>query len=302
MHSVFPISSVDGGRYKITRSIAKGSFGQVFAGIDQQTQKEVAIKIEMPNSKSHILMYEYSVYKSFKSSSFIPEIYWIGSSNNHTVMVMELLGSSLYQMLQICNGKFTLSTTLLLAMKMLKCVEYVHKFGCVHHDLKPENFLLRKDQPNEICLIDYGLSYRYLDPASGAHIGYMKGCSFTGNARFASINSLDGIGSSRRDDIESLLYIWMYFLKGDLPWISLGGSNPKENQQLVLETKQKIKPEKLFKDCPPEFSKIYYYIKQMRFNDAPNYQKIENLLIAAFKTAFPKVDINKNITYDWNNT
>ncbi|EAY16258.1 CK1 family protein kinase [Trichomonas vaginalis G3] len=298
--SDLPVHSIIG-TYKVIKEIGTGSFSSVFIGFDEHNKREVAIKFESLNSKTPSLMYEYDIYQSMKNSKTIPQIYYCGSTNHHIVMVMELMGNSLYKLLQICGGKFSLYTTLTVATKMLKCVEDLHRHGYIHHDIKPENFLIRKDNPSEICLIDFGLSQRYIDPSSGSHVGYTTGCPFVGNARFASINSLSGVSSSRRDDIESLLYIWVYFLRGDLPWIALGGSNPKENQNLVLDIKQKVKPEKLFKDCPQEFYKIYFYIKQMRFNDPPNYKKIENYLQTAFKSAFPKITNQSTPNYDWNN-
>ena len=293
-------ATVCSGKYSVIAKIGTGSFGVVYTGIDNETGEEIALKFEDLDSKTQQLVMESKVYKSLENTAVIPKFHWLGSSTNHLVLVIDLMGKNLYQLMKICGGKFSLQTTLLLAYRMLQCVEALHKYGFVHRDIKPENFLLGKkeEDKDKIFIIDFGLTKKYVD-VSGAHIGYIDGQPFVGNPRFASINSLKGIEQSRRDDIESLLYVWIYFAKGTLPWISLGNSSKKPNSQRILECKQKINTSELFKDLPKEFLRIYFSVKQLRFPDMPNYKLIGSLLSAAFKRICPTKNIDDPPDYDW---
>ena len=288
------------GQFTVGEFLGSGSFGVVYKGFDNKTSSEVALKFEDINSKTQQVIVESKVYKTLEGTGVTPKFYWFGASVHHLVLVIDLMGKNLYQLIKLCGGKFSMQTTLLVAYRMLHCVHVMHKYGYVHRDIKPENFLIgsREENQDKIFIIDFGLTKKYVD-VSGAHIGYTEGQPFVGNSRYASLNSLKGIEQSRRDDIESLLYTWVYFAKGTLPWVSLGDSDKRPNQQRIMESKQKIKTEILFKDMPREFVRIYFSIRQLRFSDAPNYKLIASLLANAYKRLFPSQSIEDTPVYDW---
>ena len=288
------------GQFSVGELIGSGSFGVVYKGFDNKTQKEVALKFEDIDSKTQQVIVESKVYKTMEETGVTPKFHWLGATSHHLVLVIDLMGKNLYQLIKMCGGKFSMQTTLLLAYRMLHCIHELHRYGYVHRDIKPENFLLGlgEGERDNIYVIDFGLTKKYVD-VSGAHIGYAEGQPFVGNSRYASLNSLKGIEQSRRDDIESLLYTWVYFARGTLPWVSLGDSKRKPNQQRIMECKQKIKTEELFKDMPREFVRIYFSIRQLRFSDAPNYKLIGSLLSNAYKRLFPSKSIEDPPVYDW---
>ena len=134
-------------------------------------------------------------------------------------MVMELLGHSLEDLFQYCGRKFTLKTVCMLADQMISRLEYMHTNNFIHRDMKPDNFLMGNGNKRNVCyMIDFGLSKRYKDAKTGEHIPYRDNKSLTGTARYASVNTHIGIEQARRDDMESIGYILLYFLKGSLPW------------------------------------------------------------------------------------
>ena len=95
-------------------------------------------------------------------------------------------------------------------------IETVHNLNYIHRDLKPENFLmgLKGKQSQSVYLIDFGLSKKYRDSRKNQHIGYWNDKHLIGTARYASIHSHLGEELSRRDDLEALGYILLYFFLG----------------------------------------------------------------------------------------
>mmetsp|Transcript_36291 Transcript_36291/g.26922 ORF Transcript_36291/g.26922 Transcript_36291/m.26922 type:complete len:128 (+) Transcript_36291:346-729(+) len=124
---------------------------------------------------------------------------------------------------------------------MIGRVDSVHKKNYIHRDIKPENFLMGLGRESHTCyIIDFGLSKKFKDPKTNQHIPYRENKNLTGTARYASTNTHLGIEQSRRDDMESIGYILVYFLKGQLPWQSLNSNTKQERYAKICEMKLRI--------------------------------------------------------------
>jgi casein kinase 1 epsilon len=193
-------------------------------GKDVATSERVAVKVESAHNAHPQLAYEFKVCRLFEKNTGFPMVHWFGKEGGRSVMVMELLGSSLEELFVKSGQRFSLSTVLALAEQMLKRVETIHSRGFVHRDVKPENFLIGIDECKDtVFMIDFGLAKKYFDRQTRKHLPFRDDKKLTGTARYASVNTHAGMEQSRRDDLEALGYVLLYFLKGKLPWQGIGG-------------------------------------------------------------------------------
>lgn len=161
---------------------------------------------------------------------------------------MDNLGASLEELFRKCQRRFSLKTVLMLADQMIQRVEYMHSRLYLHRDIKPDNFLMGLGKRQHyVYIIDFGLTKKYRNPKTGQHIPYKDGKSLTGTARYASLNTHIGIEQSRRDDLECLGFVLIYFLKGGLPWQGVKAKTRKEKYEMIKGMKVKVPIEDLVK-------------------------------------------------------
>ena len=277
--------------------LGKGSFGKIYAGINKTTGDEIAIKLEPLNTDQPQLVYEYKIYKYLQNGFGIPKVYECSKDKKFTILIMDLLGDSLEKKFNKLNRKFSLLTVLMIMEQLVSRIEFIHSKNLIHRDIKPDNFLVgRGKKSNIIYAIDFGLSKKYRDSKTGLHIPYRDGKSLTGTARYASINTHLGVEQSRRDDIEALGYMMVYFLKGSLPWQGMVINDPKKKYDKIKQLKYDIKLEDLCAGLPKECIKFIQYARDMKFEDRPDYSYLRGLLRKAAKNNGLKFDTSK---FDW---
>ena len=194
-------------------------------------------------------------------------------------MLFELLGPNLGELFHFCKKKFSLNTILALGLQMLNRIQFIHSRHIIHRDIKPENFLVGKGKKmSRIYLCDFGLSKRFRDKKTGMHIPYSNGKNFTGTATFASVYTHLGNEQSRRDDLESLAFILIYFCKGTLPWKHLKAKNGSEKQHKIFSQKMNISINDLCLGLPKEFSIFLQSIRDLLFEQKPDYDYLKGLL------------------------
>ncbi len=195
-------------------------------------------------------------------------------------MVIELLGPSLEDLFNVCGRKFSLKTTIILITQLLDRFEYFHKRSYIHWDLKPDNLLmgLKGKSSSMVYLIDFGLSKRYFDLRWNVHIPYRKDKHLMGTARFASIHSHMGEELSRRDDLEALSYIMLYFINGSLPWQSIPCNSKADKYCKIRNMKQNMNSKELCVNTPPEFRLFVSHCRALKFEEEPKYEYLRGLL------------------------
>ena len=181
---------------------------------------------------------------------------------------------------------------------MIDRIEFMHKKSFIHRDIKPDNFLIGLNENSHIIyIIDFGLSEKYRNSRTYKHIPFSTNNSFVGTARYSSINSLKGYSQSRRDDLESLGYVLLYFLKGSLPWQGLKIQDWNDKHKKILEIKTLTSTEELCEGFPKEFMEFLNYAKNLKFEDEPNYNFLRGLLFSILEKQKDKFDF----WYDWVN-
>merc|ERR1719347_329145 len=285
------------GKYRLVRKLGAGSFGDLYLGINIANGEEVAVKLESVKARHPQLLYESKLYKILQGGG-IPNFRWYGQEKDYNVLVMDYLGPSLEDLFNFCSRRFTLKTVLMLADQMIKRIEYVHENNFIHRDIKPDNFLMGTGKHcNKVFLIDFGLAKKYRDPKTHQHIPYREDKSLTGTARYASVNAHLGIEQSRRDDLESLGYLLLYFIRGILPWQGLKAATKRQKYEKISESKMSTSVEFLTKGCPEEFTMYLNYCRGLKFEEMPDYKYLRELFKILFRTR--NLNHDKGYTFDW---
>lgn len=251
-------------RFQVVRKIGGGSFGEIFLAHDFHRGCDVAVKSEPRSSKHPQVMYEAKIYRVLAGGKGFPQLHWYGSEGNHNILVLDLLGPSLEEIFTHYRRRLPLKWCLQIADQMLDRIEYLHKRSFLHRDIKPDNFVFGipssgipkntqdRQSTDHIYLLDFGLAKKYRDPRTHQHIPLKTGKSLTGTARYVSISTHLGIEPSRRDDLESLCYVWIYFLRGSLPWQGqksppnqTGGQSKKTKYNKIMSLKMETSLDEL---------------------------------------------------------
>ncbi|XP_040952380.1 casein kinase 1-like protein 9 isoform X1 [Gossypium hirsutum] len=252
--------------------------------------------MESAKTKHPQLYYESKLYMLLQGGMGIPHLKWFGVETDYNVMVIDLLGPSLEDLFNYCNRKLSLKTVLMLADQMINRLEYMHSRGFLHRDIKPDNFLMGLGRKaNQVYVIDYGLAKKYRDLQTHKHIPYRENKNLTGTARYASVNTHLGIEQSRRDDLESLGYVLMYFLRGSLPWQGLKAGTKKQKYDKISEKKVSTPIEVLCKSYPSEFVSYFHHCRSLRFEDKPDYSYLKRL----FRDLFIREGYQFDYVFDW---
>ena len=283
-------------KYKILQKIGKGSFGNIYLSRESSTNEYYAIKLENKNTSPNLLENEASILL-YLNSSRSPAVKIFGCTTNYNILIMELLGKSLEDIFEnvLEKKKMSLRCVCNLGVQMIEILEFIHNKNVIHRDIKPDNFLMSNGSNKYLYLLDFGLAKKYRESNKSKHFPLVQGKKLTGTARYASVNALNGVTQSRRDDLESVAYVLLYFLKGKLPWQGIMIKNKEERYNRIMEIKRDIKSEELCKDCPNEFQLYIDYIRKLKYEQDPDYDMLKNL----FKSALKKDGFEFDYFYDW---
>ena len=282
-------------KYKIKSKLGEGAFGDVYIGSCIETNELVAIKVEQKKILKPLLETEAFFLYSLRGFG-IPEVLSFGRLKNYNVLVEPLLDKSLFDIFNENRRRLQLADICMIGMQVIERIQWVHSKNIVHRDIKPDNFLIGRTDPNVIYLIDFGLSKKFKSSTTGKHIRFGFTGKLTGTVRFASANALRGGEQSRRDDLESIGYMIIYFMRGKLPWQEVKGNKKIERYLKIYKMKKNVSPEDLCKSLPKQMVEYMRYVKHLEFEQDPDYHYLRNL----FKSILKRLhDSNEKLLFSW---
>ncbi|KAJ1030917.1 hypothetical protein NDA18_002146 [Ustilago nuda] len=291
-------SNVVGVHYRVGKKIGEGSFGVIFEGTNLLNSQTVAIKFEPRKSDAPQLRDEYRTYKILAGCPGIPQVYYFGQEGLHNILVIDLLGPSLEDLFDMCGRKFSIKTVVMTAKQMISRVQTIHEKNLIYRDIKPDNFLIGRPMTkgaNLVHVVDFGMAKQYRDPKTMQHIPYRERKSLSGTARYMSINTHLGREQSRRDDLEALGHVFMYFLRGGLPWQGLKAATNKQKYEKIGEKKQSTPIKELCEAFPEEFGIYLNYVRKLGFEETPDYDFLRELFTKVLKSSGEQEDG----VFDW---
>ncbi|CAD8136997.1 unnamed protein product [Paramecium octaurelia] len=271
--------------YLIFTMLAQGSFGKVYLGKSQTKNMNVAIKVEKAEvSYFNSLIREIEILKLLEGVPCVPRVIWSGQEKGMRIMIQNLLGKDLIHY-QKKMKKFSYECVCNIAYQMIGILEQIHNKNIIHRDLKPEN-ILGASQQNKIYLIDFGIA-KNLESNKKTK----EKVSFIGTTRYASLAAHIGKEQNKKDDLESLGYIIIYFLNGSLPWTNIE-KDDKERIEKIGLLKKDMSPEELCENLPNPILKYMKYVKGLSTKTKPNYSQLKELFTVA--------KVAQNMPFDWN--
>lgn len=255
-------------RWRVGAKLGSGSFGAVVEVTEQDGGKTYAMKMETRTRRSQ-LKYEARCYEQLRGVAGLPRIFEHGRTPDFTYLVMEHIGEPLDKLQQRHGGTLTLEVACVIGCQAVQRLKDVHAKGLVHRDIKPGNFTLRN---GTVFLCDFGLAKSYVE-SGGVHAPFRDDKRLTGTPRFASLHTHRGMEQSRRDDLESLIYMLVYLVKGRLPWQGLkkrddeqGGSKDERIAKVKADSEETL--------CEgmPALQTMYASVRRLEYEAAPPYQ------------------------------
>ena len=286
-------------KYRIQNLIYSSNLATVYKGVNEKESTPVAIKIEKKYNNCKMKFLESEAYYLFYLKGFgIPKIISFGRFGFNYVLIEELLGESLGQIFGgIKPNNINIKDICMIALQSIDRLEFIHSKFVIHRDIKPDNFVIGRNDPEVIYLIDFGLSHKYKSSRTGKHIRFNNIKLTYGSLRYLSINGNKGYEQSRRDDLESLGYMLIYLATGSLPWLEAEDLqlNVVKKYIFIYKIKNSLTSKKLCKGLPEEIAKYLDYCRGLLFEEDPDY----NYLRSLFEAILTRIGQKNDLRFRW---
>ena len=279
-------------KYRTVKKLGEGSFGNLYKAF--YDDEYYALKMEDISLDYDLLENEATILNYLQGPN-IPKFISFSKDKGYNVLVMELLDQSLDNILSKLR-RFSVKTVAMLGYQLIKILKYIHDKHIIHRDIKPDNLAMgRKELNGTLYIIDFGLAKKFRSSRTLKQFPLIKRHSLTGTARYASINALQGYEQSRRDDLESAMYVLMFFLRGNLPWQNIKIKGKHDKYLKICNKKKEISSKELGKNFPSEFAELLEYFKNLGYTEDPDYE----MCLKKMLNVLERENATFDYVYDW---
>ncbi len=240
------------GRYRIDGRLGEGAMADVYRAFDPGIGRTVAIKVLKPDYGRDPELGERFLREARAAGALnhpnIATIYDVGEAQGVAYIAMELIeGQPLDTLLQE-QGRLPYERVLALGQQLASALDYAHKAGVVHRDVKPSNILLSADG-RTAKLLDFGVARIGEIDVSGAEgrLARTQVGQMIGTPRYMSPEQALGIPVDRRSDLFSLGVVLYEMVTGKVAFPGMGLAT------LAIQISQeRVEPiARSVADCPP---------------------------------------------------
>ena len=279
-------------KYRTVKKLGEGSFGNVYKAF--YDDEYYALKMEDISLDYDLLENEATILNYLQGPN-ISKFISFSHVKGYNVLVMDLLDQSLDNILSKLR-RFSVKTVAMLGYQLIKILKYIHDKHIIHRDIKPDNLAMgRKELNGTLYIIDFGLAKKFRSSRTLKQFPLIKRHSLTGTARYASINALQGYEQSRRDDLESAMYVLMFFLRGNLPWQNIKIKGKHDKYLKICNKKKEISSKELGKNFPSEFAELLEYFKNLGYTEDPDYE----MCLKKMLNVLERENATFDYVYDW---
>lgn len=275
-------------KYYPNNIIGNGGNMVVYFGISTFNKEPVAVKIKNTKKKSSSIDNESYILSLLKNVKYIPSLLFYQKNEKKDIIIETLCGPNINSIIKIDKNLFDPETVSFLGMQLFSILKNIHECGIIHNDIKPSNICFGRFEnfnlvdTDSFYLIDFGYSRFYDEYLNNKNIKKNKNTTFINNKKnkenffegtpkFMSIDKSEGNKPTRKSDCEELMYTLFYLIKKSLPWDDDEENNHIKNCINMCKIKKNIIRENLFPDIPKEFIYIYKMIRNLEYDEQPDY-------------------------------